>query len=240
MTDKNKIIGLKLGVFLLTILLTACSNIEKQPKDITTVSQTRESESKRDNIKEDKSEEDEIKEETEGVEQEETEISQELEVQVAISDFSRQQESQTSSSVPVVEQAAASQDDKIQHIRDIYNYTVKNQENYQQFEGYYYTAAGVLAKAVVSNGNTVLDEVMHKNGYSTYSLEYYYEDWPGGDSYPIFIYAVIDKKEYRYYFCQGEFIRRVGPEGGGNTNDAPKMNSFIATLRDEGMRFREG
>ncbi len=47
---------------------------------------------------------------------------------------------------------------------------------------------------------------------------------------------MIDKKEYRYYFCQGEIIRRVGPENGGSINDNPKMNSFIQILRDEAMK----
>lgn len=135
---------------------------------------------------------------------------------------------------------AASQAEKIQHIRDVYGRTVQNQDGYRQSGGKYYTADGTLAKAVTSNGNPVLDEAMRKNGYSVYGVEYYYEDQPGGDNYPIFIYAIIDKKEYRYYFCYGQFIRRVGPEGGGNTNDSPEMNSFIQTLRDEGASYRLG
>ena len=134
----------------------------------------------------------------------------------------------------------ASQAEKIQHIRDVYGRTVQNQDSYRQSGGKYYMADGTLAKAVTSNGNPVLDEAMEKNGYSAYGVEYYYEDQPGVDPYPIFIYAVIDKKEYRYYFCRGEFIRRVGPEGGGNTNDSPEMNSFIQALRDEGASYRQG
>lgn len=143
------------------------------------------------------------------------------------------------SASPTTIQSSTTQSDKIQHIRDIYYRIVGNQNSYRQSGGRYYTAGGVLVKAVVSNGNVVLDEIMRKNGYSAYSLEYYYEDWAGGDKYPIFIYAVIDKKEYRYYFCQGEIIRRVGPENGGSTNDNPKMNSFIQILRDEGASYRD-
>lgn len=143
------------------------------------------------------------------------------------------------SASPTVLKSSASQNDKIQHIQDIYNRIVREQSSYRQSEGHYYTAEGVLVKAAVTNGNTVLDKTMQKNGYTAYSLEYYYEDWIGGDNYPIFIYAVIDKKEYGYYFCQGEFIRRVGPEGGGNTNDSPIMNTFVKTLRDEGKSYRD-
>lgn len=143
------------------------------------------------------------------------------------------------SASPAVIKSSTDQNDKIQHIRDIYYRTVRDQDSYRQSGGKYYTAEGMLAKAAVSNGNAVLDEAMRKNGYSAYSLEYYYEDWQGGDKYPVFIYAVIDKKEYRYYFCQGDFIRRVGPEGGGNTNDSPKMNAFIKTLRDVGASYRD-
>ncbi len=217
-----------LVMLLQAVFLTACVSAEKQPEDITTISQVKEPESR----------EDKVREETEDLKQEEMDVPQPSEVRVAIADFSRPQESAAYASVPVAKQAAASQDDKIQHIRDIYNRTVGDQGSYRQSGGCYYTADGVLAKAVVSNGNAVLDEVMHKNGYTTYSLEYYYEDWSGGDGYPIFIYAVIDKKEYRYYFCQGEFIRRVGPESGGNTNDNPEMNAFIRTLLDQGASYR--
>ncbi|NBH71631.1 hypothetical protein D3Z51_06265 [Clostridiaceae bacterium] len=152
--------------------------------------------------------------------------------QIAAADF----EVMAQEAVPAAAMASVSQDEKIQHIRNIYNRTVGNQGSYYQFGGCYYTAEGVLTKAVASNGNIALDETMHKNGYTTYSLEYYYEDWADGDRYPVFIYAVIDKKEYRYYFCEGEFIRRIGPEGGGNRNDTPQLNSFIQTLHDECAR----
>ena len=136
------------------------------------------------------------------------------------------------------EAVSAAQEERIRHIAEVYDRTIQDQGNYRQEGGRYYTAGGVLAKAVVSNGDPVLDEVMRKSGYKTYALEYFYEDWPQGDGYPIYIYAVIDENVYRYYFCQGEFIRRIGPEGGGNTNDAPKMNAFIQTLRDEGAAYR--
>ena len=122
---KKKVKSLWLVMLLHVVFLTACVSTEKQTEDITNISQTRESESKEDNIKEDKTEEDKIKEETEGMEQKETEISKKSEVQIAISDFSKPQESQTYSPVPAVQQAAASQDEKIQHIRDIYNRTMR-------------------------------------------------------------------------------------------------------------------
>ena len=155
-----------------------------------------------------------------------------------------QQDSQLQSTAPAsadqkrAEAVSSAQEERILHIAEVYDRTIQDQENYRQEGGRYYTAGGVLAKAVVSNGDPVLDEAMRKSGYKTYTLEYFYEDWPQGDSYPIYIYAVIDENVYRYYFCQGAFIRRIGPEGGGDTNDAPKMNDLIQTLLDQGAAYR--
>ncbi|MCC8026256.1 MAG: hypothetical protein LIP16_13295, partial [Clostridium sp.] len=129
----------------------------------------------------------------------------------------------------------ASQSEKIQYIRDAYNRIVANLGACRQDGGNYYDGNGMLVKKAVSNGNTVIDSAMRSNGYAAYSLEYYYDDqYPS--PYPIFIFAVIDGKEYRYYFNNGNFIRRVGPEG--SVNDSPEMNSFITTLRDEGYSDR--
>lgn len=135
---------------------------------------------------------------------------------------------------------ALSQEEKIQHIRDMYGRIIQEQDGYRKENGKYYGADGVLMKAEVSNGNAVLDKVMKQNGYSVYGVDYYYDDLSSGDNYPIFIYMVIDGREYRYYFYYGEFIRRVGPEGGGNTNDSPNMNQFVRTLRNEGASYRYG
>lgn len=126
--------------------------------------------------------------------------------------------------------------DRIEHIRDVYYRTVENQSGYRQEGGKYYNGNGLLVKAVVSNGNAVIDSAMRSNGYTTYSLEYYYDDTSYAESNPIFIFAVIDGKEYRYYFNNGNFIRRVGPEG--SINDNPEINSFITALLDEGRAYR--
>ncbi|MDO5418208.1 MAG: zinc ribbon domain-containing protein [Lachnospiraceae bacterium] len=131
---------------------------------------------------------------------------------------------------------AAFQEDGIAYIRQVYNRTVQNQDHYQQTEGRYYTPEGRLVKAVVVNGNPTIDEAMRKNGYSDYRLEYYYDDLSDEEKNPVFLFAVIDGKEYRYYFEQGAFIRRIGPEG--SVNDHPDMNSFITALRDEGASYR--
>ncbi len=135
---------------------------------------------------------------------------------------------------------ALSQEEKIQHIRDMYGRIIQEQDDYRKENGKYYGEDGVLMKAEVSNGNAVLDKVMSQNGYSVYGVDYYYDDLSSGDNYPIFIYMVIDGREYRYYFYHGEFIRRVGPEGGGNTNDSPNMNQFVRALRNEGASYRYG
>ena len=134
--------------------------------------------------------------------------------------------------------SVVSHDEKIRYIQNAYQRTIANRGTYQQSGGRYYTAGGVLAEAAVSNGDSVLDNAMSKNGYSTYTLDYYFDDTSTQDNYPLLICAVIDGKAYEYYFWQGEFIRRVGPEGGGNTNDAPQANTFINTLRDRGLAYR--
>lgn len=230
---KKKLNSLRQAMFLSLILLTACSNTKEQPESLSIVSRIEETEEeaeRKEEAGEDKKEKNTV---NEPVPDQISQAAGQPKVQVAAEDFSRSPEAMTQEAAPASANTVGLQDDRIQDIRDIYNRTVNSQDSYYQSGGCYYTAGGVLAKAVVSNGTAVLDEAMRKNGYTSYSLEYYYEDWAGGDGYPIFIYAVIDKKEYRYYFFQGEFIRRVGPEGGGNRNDAPKTNSFIETLRDE-------
>ncbi len=238
---KKKQKPLRQAIFLSLILLTACANKEKQPETPITVSQIEETEEEGEEEKEERKEERAREDMADGsVTDKESQPAGQPKSQIAAADFSRPPEVMLQEAVPAATMASVSQDEKIQHIRNIYNRTVGNQGSYRQSGGCYYTAEGVLAKAVASNGNTALDETMHKNGYTTYSLEYYYEDWADGDRYPVFIYAVIDKKEYRYYFCEGEFIRRVGPEGGGNTNDSPEMNTFIQTLRDVGAYYRNG
>lgn len=238
---KKKQKPLRQAIFLSLILLTACANKEKQPETPITVSRIEETGEEGEGKKEERKEERAREDMADGsVTDKESQPAGQPKTQIAAADFSRPPEVMAQEAVPAAAMASVSQDEKIQHIRNIYNRTVGNQGSYRQSGGCYYTAEGVLAKAVASNGNTTLDETMHKNGYTTYSLEYYYEDWADGDRYPVFIYAVIDKKEYRYYFCEGEFIRRVGPEGGGNTNDSPEMNTFIQTLRDVGAYYRNG
>lgn len=144
------------------------------------------------------------------------------------------QEPETSA-IPAEPQENLSQDEKIAYIREVYNRTYQNQGSYQAIDGKYYQD-GLLVKAEVGSGNPVLDEVMKKNSYSAYSLQYYYDDQSSFDSYPIFIFAVIDDKEYRYYFYHGSFIRRIGPDG--SVNDNPEANSFIEEILNEGKSYR--
>lgn len=144
------------------------------------------------------------------------------------------QEPETTSA-PISVNENLTQNEKIEYIREVYKRTYENQETYEILNGKYYKD-DLLVLAKVSNGNTVLDEVMQNNGYTTYSLEYYYDDQSSENPYPIFIFAMIDGKEYRYYFRNSNYIRRVGPEG--SVNDSPEENSFITALKDEGASYR--
>lgn len=121
-------------------------------------------------------------------------------------------------------------------------YTQTNSGNYNR-EGnllYRVNSAGGKEplKMTVSTGNEPLDELMKQYGYSSYSLEYYYDNHDAvaesiSDSgYPVFLYAIINGKEYRYYYCRGSLIRRISPEG--IVTDNPKTNGFLKGLYLEG------
>lgn len=101
-----------------------------------------------------------------------------------------------------------------------------------------------VLKTVLSNGNILLDPLMKKYGYSNYTVEYYYEN-PDyrreqiplyyGSGSPVFILAVIDGREYRYYFHNESMIRRIGPEG--TVSDNPKTNEFLNQLYQVGRLY---
>lgn len=102
----------------------------------------------------------------------------------------------------------------------------------------------MVIKTVLSNGNILLDPLMKKYGYNNYTVEYYYEnlDYKGEQivpysSYgsPVFILAVIDEREYRYYFHNDSMIRRIGPEG--TVSDNPKTNEFLNQLYQVGRLY---
>lgn len=99
-----------------------------------------------------------------------------------------------------------------------------------------------VIRTVASTGDPLLDPIMKKYGYQSYSLEYYYDNMDYGQKQisglngPNFIYAVIDGKEYRYYFRENSMIRRIGPEG--TISDNPKTNEFLNLLYQAGCYYQ--
>ncbi|MCB7317804.1 hypothetical protein [Lacrimispora sp. 210928-DFI.3.58] len=102
--------------------------------------------------------------------------------------------------------------------------------------------SAVLRSAVVT-GDPLVDPVMKTYGYQTYSLEFYYDNpdydksYVSGTNGPNFIYAVIDNREYRYYFQGNSMIRRIGPEG--TVSDNPKTNEFLNLLYQAGCYYQK-
>lgn len=106
----------------------------------------------------------------------------------------------------------------------------------------FYDDSSNVVKAVVSNGDLGLDRVMKLNGYKSYEIEYYYDNpdyndqFVSGNEGPNFAFALIDGKEYRYYFS-GEFmIRRIGPDG--VVQDNPLTNDFMNQVYKTGCFFQ--
>lgn len=131
--------------------------------------------------------------------------------------------------------AAGSLADELDVIRQVYEATQRG--SYTQNGGRWYRGP-VLVKAVAGRGSSsVIDGAMKKAGYTSYSLEYYYMNPDvasdlNGYSGLVFVYAVIDGREYRYYFDGYEhLIRRIGPDG---TQDYPEINWFIRDIYDAG------
>lgn len=105
-----------------------------------------------------------------------------------------------------------SQQDKIQHIRDVYYDTQKKLKDYQKDK----TQAGL---EVYCDGST-LKKIVSKNGacsssnYSLpkgYSAEFFYED-----NALLFAFVYDGKKEYRFYLDpdnETRCIRYIGPDG---------------------------
>lgn len=129
----------------------------------------------------------------------------------------------------------------VQIIRGMYNKT--NSGGYGSKDNQWMrplTDGGDVVKAVVSNGDATLDRVMKENGYSNYTIQYYYDnpDYSSqvvsGYDGPNFAFVVIDGKEYRYYFCGNSMIRRIGPDGAAVDN--PKTNQFMDKIYKVGCR----
>ena len=139
-------------------------------------------------------------------------------------------------SEPVTVAMPVSVSEAVALIQAIYKQT--NSGNYNREGNLLYRVNSVGAKEplkmTVSTGNGPLDGLMKQYGYSSYSLEYYYDNHDAvaeslSDSgYPVFLYAIINGKEYRYYYCQGSLIRRISPEGA--VTDNPETNGFLNGL----------
>ncbi|MDO4962444.1 MAG: hypothetical protein Q4E57_11460 [Eubacteriales bacterium] len=114
----------------------------------------------------------------------------------------------------------------------------KFSKNGYQYLSTAYRAAPISVKTIVSTGDPMLDPIMAKSGFKNYSVEFYYDLLSDQESFPgtglRFIYALIDGKEYRYYFILESYLRRIGPDK--QPQDAPKINSFIRELYDAGCR----
>lgn len=136
-------------------------------------------------------------------------------------------------------------------IRKMYRQT--NAEAVQRNNTNWYVPVGTedtyqMVKTV--DDNSGFDELMQANGYSKYRVEMYFDNphvtaSDGGSAVvnaagPNFIYAVIDGKEYRYYFADGSFVRRIGPDG--VVQNYPEINDFVYDLYAAGSdryRFEE-
>lgn len=83
-------------------------------------------------------------------------------------------------------------------------------------------------KAELGSGSRFCSKCGNSIGASTGQDQGNYYDDQYSSWYSIFIFAMVDGKEYRYYVENGSSIHRIGPEGGGDEN--LEMNSFIAAL----------
>lgn len=113
------------------------------------------------------------------------------------------------------------QEEKIQHIRDMfYGINARNDFFVMQSDGYIdFADNGMLVKAVLKNDYNL----MMTNNIILPVVEYYYEN-----NKVIFIYANDGMNEYRYYFENGNLIREIGPDG--VVFDYPDGDGFQKTV----------
>lgn len=139
----------------------------------------------------------------------------------------------------------------IEGIRKIYAQT--RDGDYTDMEGFTYDGKGSVIKAIMEvqdqtshlytgynqQAYDTLSSIMKKAGYKNAYIEFYYgnNEAESGLSYsaqaPVaFVYMRIDGMEFRYYFDdEGNFIRRIDPEG---TWDHPDRDWFADNIYDIG------
>ena len=96
-----------------------------------------------------------------------------------------------------------------------------------------------IVESYLSAGNPLMDEVMHREGYTDYHLTYYYPRlaWvPAGEKLcaPVLADLWIGNNEYRYFFLNGELIRRDGPNGESLN---PETNRFMNSVYKLGCYY---
>lgn len=134
-------------------------------------------------------------------------------------------------------------EETVRAIRGMYNQTnsggyLSRNQQLLRWNGYGYD----VVKAAVSTGDAALDRAMADYGYHSYAIEYYYDNPDGGGRHvsgmegPNFAFAVIDGKEYRYYFSGSSMIRRIGPDGA--VIDNPQTNAFLNQIYQVGCRLQ--
>lgn len=107
-------------------------------------------------------------------------------------------------------QQISEHEQKIQHIRDIYNQT--NERTDLKVYG------GDTVIDYAADDNRLVKAVLKKNNYylKLPIVEYYYEwIWKDGSYYIdlVFAYGTDGTNEYRYYFQNQNLIREIGPDG---------------------------
>ena len=96
-----------------------------------------------------------------------------------------------------------------------------------------------IVETYLSAGNQLMDEVMHREGYTDYHLTYYYprQVWiPAGveQNAPVLADLWIGNNEYQYFFLTGELIRRDGPDGESLN---PETNRFMNSVYKLGCYY---
>lgn len=96
-----------------------------------------------------------------------------------------------------------------------------------------------IMETYACTGNGLLDEVMQKEGYRDYTLDYFYPwlAWiPAGEveNKPVYADLYIDGNEYRYYFLNDELVCREGPDGESLN---PETNDFMNRIYKIGCYY---
>ena len=91
----------------------------------------------------------------------------------------------------------------------------------------------------IATGNRLMDEVMKKEGYTDYSMDYYYlrTAWiPAGEemNVPVCVDMNIGGKKYRYCFLENELVYREGPDGESLN---PETNRFMQSIYQLGCYY---